>query len=83
MLKFEVNQFVMNANLVYFFLVMRLNEHCKLSCFTQITADFIIINVLHFISFKIFCFLRLPPKRSPENQRTVLTFGTPDKCTVT
>ena len=44
---------------------MRLNEHCKLSCFTQITANFIIINVLHFISFKIFCFLRLPPKRSP------------------
>ena len=39
--------------------------HCKLSCFTQITANSIKINVLHFISFKIFCFLRLHRKRSP------------------
>ena len=44
--------------------------HCKLSCFTQITANSITINVLHFISFKIFCFLRLPPcsLRSLEKQ---------------
>ena len=39
--------------------------HCKLSCFTQITANSIKINVLDFISFKIFCFLRLLRKRSP------------------
>ena len=48
---------------------MRLNEHCKLSCFTQITANFIIINVLHPISLKDFLFIRLPPKRSPSSLR--------------
>ena len=45
---------------------MRLNEHCKLSCFT---ANFIIINVLHLISFKILSFIRLPPKKSPSSLR--------------
>ena len=39
--------------------------HCKLSYSTQITANSININVLHFISFKIFCVLRLHRKRSP------------------
>ena len=45
---------------------MRLNDHCKLSCFT---ANFIINNVLHPISFKILSFIKLPPKRSPSSLR--------------
>ena len=42
---------------------MRLNEHCKLSCFTQITANFIIINVLHPISLKDFLFHKVASKK--------------------
>ena len=48
---------------------MRLNEHCKLSCFTQITANFIIINVLHPISLKDFLFHKVASKRSPSSLR--------------
>ena len=42
---------------------MRLNEHCKLSWFTQITANFIIINVLHPISLKDFLFHKVASKK--------------------
>ena len=42
---------------------MRLNEHCKLSCFTPITANFIIINVLHPISLKDFLFHKVASKK--------------------